>query len=61
MPEVVVYMVEGRAGEVKKALMKEITDVVVRNCNVPSEMVVVQIVESPRDSKARGGIPFSER
>jgi 4-oxalocrotonate tautomerase len=61
MPEVVVYLIEGRASEVKKTLMKEITDVVVRNCNVAPEAVVVQIVESARDNKSRGGIPFSER
>lgn len=61
MPEIVVYAVEGRSKEVKKALMKEITEAVVRNFGVPAENVVVQIVESPKDSKARGGVPFSER
>ena len=61
MPEVVIYLVEGRGKDMKKALMKEITEAVVRNCSVPAEMVVVQIVESARDNKSRGGIPFSER
>lgn len=61
MPEIVVYAVEGRTPEVKKALMREITDAVVRNFGVPAENVVVQIVESGRDSKSRGGIPFAER
>lgn len=61
MPEIVVYLVEGRAKEAKKALMKDITDAVVKNFGVNPEMVVVQIVESPKDSKSRGGIPFSER
>jgi len=60
MPEIIVYAVEGRPPEAKKALMKEITDAVVRNLGVPPERVVVQIVESARDSKARGGVPFSE-
>jgi 4-oxalocrotonate tautomerase len=40
--------------------MRDITDAVVRNFNVPPERVVVQIVESSPDSKSRGGIPFSE-
>jgi 4-oxalocrotonate tautomerase len=61
MPEIIVYAVEGRSTETKKALMKEITEAVVRNFGVPAERVVVQIVESRRDSKARGGIPFSEQ
>jgi len=41
--------------------MKEITDAVVKNFGVDPEMVVVQIVESSREDKSRGGIPFSER
>ena len=60
MPEIVVYLVEGRSKEAKKALMKDITDAVVRNFSIPAERVVVQIVESSRDDKSRGGVPFSE-
>ena len=61
MPEIIVYAVEGRTAEQKKSLMKDITDVVVRNFEVPAEAVVVQIVESKKDSKAKGGVPFTER
>jgi 4-oxalocrotonate tautomerase len=60
MPEVIVYAVEGRTPEVKKALMRDITEAVVKNFAVPAERVVVQIVESGKDSKSRGGVPFSE-
>ena len=60
MPEILVHVVEGRSPEAKKALMKDITDAVVKHFNVPPERVVVQIVESARDSKSRGGVPFSE-
>ena len=60
MPEILVHIVEGRSPEAKEAVMKDITDAVVKHFNVPAERVVVQIVESPRDSKSRGGIPFSE-
>jgi len=60
MPEILVHIVEGRTPEAKKALMKDITDAVVKHFEVPPERVVVQIVESRRDSKSRGGIPFSE-
>jgi 4-oxalocrotonate tautomerase len=61
MPEIVVYAVEGRSKDVKRALVKDITDAVVKNFDVPAENVVVQIVESSADSKARGGKLFSER
>ncbi len=60
MPEILVHIVEGRTVEAKKALMRDITSAVVKNFNVPAERVVVQIVESPRDSKSRGGVPFDE-
>ncbi|MBL8591346.1 MAG: tautomerase family protein, partial [Devosia sp.] len=49
-----------RSKESKKALMRDITEAVVKNFNVPAERVVVQIVESPKDSKSRGGVPFDE-
>jgi 4-oxalocrotonate tautomerase len=60
MPEVLVHIVEGRSPAAKKALMKDITDAVVKHFSVPPERVVVQIVESKKDSKSRGGVPFSE-
>ena len=60
MPEILVHVVEGRSADAKKALMKDITDAVVKHFAVAPERVVVQIVESPRDSKSRGGVPFSE-
>ena len=61
MPEIIVYLAEGRAREAKQALMKDITDAVVKNFGVNPEAVVVQIVESSKDNKSKGGIPFSER
>ncbi len=60
MPEIIVYAVEGRSAEAKKALMRDITEAVVKNFGVPPERVVVQIVESRKDSKSRGGVPFAE-
>jgi 4-oxalocrotonate tautomerase len=60
MPEIVVYLAEGRTQEAKRGLMQDITAAVVKNFGVPAERVVVQLVESPKDPKSRGGIPFSE-
>jgi len=61
MPEIIVYAVEGRSPEQKKALMKDITEAVVRNFGTTADNVTVQIVEAKRTDKAKGGIPFSER
>jgi 4-oxalocrotonate tautomerase len=61
MPEIYVYAVEGRSIDQKRALVKDITDAVVRNFNVGAEAVMVQIMESPRTSKAKGGFLFSDR
>lgn len=61
MPEVVVYAAEGRSIDQKRALVKDITDAVVRNFGAPIDAVVVQIVEAPLYNKGKGGILFSDR
>jgi 4-oxalocrotonate tautomerase len=61
MPEVYVHAVEGRTPQQKKALMKDITDAVVKHFGTPAEAVVVTIVESAKINKAKAGVPFSER
>jgi 4-oxalocrotonate tautomerase len=61
MPEIVIHLVEGRAPEKKRQLMKDITDAVVRNFGVDPEAVVVQIVESSKTDKMKGGKLFTER
>ncbi len=61
MPEVIVYLAEGRTPEQKKSLMKDITAAVMKNANVPAEAVTVSIMETPKANKAKGGVPFSER
>lgn len=60
MPEVYIYVAEGRSVEQKRKVARQMTDILVENFKVPPEVVVVQFVEAPRDSKARGGILFSE-
>jgi len=60
LPEILVHIVEGRSVGTKKALMRDITAAVVKNFDVPAERVVVQIVESARPDKMRGGVPFDE-
>ena len=61
MPEVYVHAVKGRSLDQKKALVKDITDAVVRNFNVPVDAVTIEIVETEPSLKAKGGVLFSER
>ncbi len=60
MPEVVIYLAEGRTLDQKRGLMKEVTDAVVKNCNVDPGVVTVSIMETPKQNKAKGGVLFSE-
>ena len=61
MPEVIVYAMEGRTLDQKRALVRDITDAVVKNFGAPIDAVTVQLVECPPSSKAKGGVLFSER
>jgi 4-oxalocrotonate tautomerase len=60
MPEVVVYMLEGRTLEQKRGLVKDITAAVVKNAAVLPETVSVSLVEMPKHAKGKGGVLFSE-
>jgi 4-oxalocrotonate tautomerase len=61
MPEIYVYAAAGRSTDQKRSVAREITESIVRHFAVPAEFVVVQFVEAARDSKARGGVLFSEQ
>jgi len=61
MPEVHVHAVECRSPEQKKALMKDITDAVVKYFKAPADAVVVTILESLKVDKAKAGVPFTKR
>jgi len=61
MPEVYVHVVKGRTFEQKKALVQDITAAVVKHMNAPADAVVISIIESEADSKAKGGVMFNER
>ena len=61
MPEVYVHALEGRTKKQKRALIRDITEAVVKNFGVPIDAVLVEIIENSRDNKAKGGVLFSER
>ena len=60
MPEVVVYLLEGRTLEQKRGLIKEITAAVVKNAGAQPDAVTVSLVETPKTAKGKGGVLFSE-
>jgi 4-oxalocrotonate tautomerase len=60
MPEVVVYILEGRSLEQKRGLVKDITQAVVKNAGTSAEHVTVSLVETAKTSKGKGGVLFSE-
>ncbi|HEY4139851.1 MAG TPA: tautomerase family protein [Pseudolabrys sp.] len=61
MPEITINLAAGRTDEVKKALMYDITQAVMKNCDVPADAVVVQINECALNNKMKGGQTFVER
>jgi 4-oxalocrotonate tautomerase len=60
MPEVIVYMVEGRSMDQKRGLVKDITSAVMNHTGAPAEAVTISLVETPKTAKAKGGVLFSE-
>jgi 4-oxalocrotonate tautomerase len=61
MPEVHVFMAEGRTDEQKKNMMLGITKALVDNLGVSADVVTVQIVESRLTDKMKGAKTFAER
>jgi 4-oxalocrotonate tautomerase len=61
MPEVIIELAQGRSLDQKRALVKDITDAIVRHCDAPADAVTIIIHENPRTDKAKGGVLFSER
>ena len=60
MPEVVVYIVEGRSLDQKRGLVQDITQAVMKNTGAPADAVTISLIETPKASKAKSGVLFSE-
>jgi len=61
MPEVYIYALAGRTLDQKRKLVKEVTEAVARNFDVAEEAVLIQLLESSREAKAKGGVLLSDR
>jgi 4-oxalocrotonate tautomerase len=61
MPEITISMAAGRTEQQKTAMMRDITEALVKNLGVDAENVVIQINEAPLTHKMKGGKTFVER
>ena len=61
MPDIVVYMKEGRTVDQKRKLVRSLTDAVVNSLGVREDMVEVVIVDQPGHNFARGGTLLSDK
>lgn len=61
MPEIIVHALNGPSVEQKRALIRDLTDAVVRNYNVDADSVTINIVEFVRENKARGGVLLTDK
>jgi len=55
MPLVIIEADEGRTVEQKRGLVKDITDAVCKNYNVPPEAVSILMHEGKKENRARAG------
>jgi len=61
MPLVTIKAVVGRTVEQKRALVRDVTDAVVRNFKVEPEAVIIDIVDYSQDNLAKAGKLFVDR
>jgi len=61
MPLVTVKALEGRTIEQKRALVKDITEAVVKNFKTDPSTVTIDIVEYSKDNFAKAGQLFIDR
>jgi 4-oxalocrotonate tautomerase len=60
MPELIVYLLEGRSLEDKRSLVKDLTAAIVKNLGAPPEAVTISLVETAKTAKGKGGVLFSD-
>ena len=56
MPEIIVYAMEGRTVEQKRALVKELTDGFVKTCGSTPEQVIFVINDVAKSDWATAGV-----
>lgn len=61
MPLIRLEIFEGRPEEMKKELIKRVSEVTADVLKIPAEHVQCILTEVPRKHWARGGVPYSEK
>jgi 4-oxalocrotonate tautomerase len=61
MPSVTIKVLEGKTVTQKRALVKDITDAVVKHFEVPASAVTIDIVDLKKENLAIGGTLFADR
>ena len=61
MPEIFVYLFEGRSLDQKRALVQSLTDSTAQSLGVAPDAVTVQLIENPTSLRARGGLLYCDR
>jgi 4-oxalocrotonate tautomerase len=60
MPELILYMYEGRSLEQKRDLVRSVTEAVCTSLSVPPDAVTIQLIEGPKQNRARAGRLFGD-
>jgi len=60
MPIVKISLFAGRPKELKKKIAKEITEVLVKNLQIPEEAVIIIFEDVEKHNFAQGGSTFDE-
>lgn len=60
MPEIFVYLFEGRSLDQKRELVRALTAGAASSLDVPPHTVTVQLLENPRTMRSRGGVLFCD-
>lgn len=60
MPIVTIHMLEGRDAEIKKRLIRDVTETVVQTLEVPRESVRIMLNEMPEHHYGVAGLPVKE-
>ena len=60
MPMITIKAIQGRTIEQKRALIKDITDAVVKHFNVKPEQITIDILEYSRENLAKSGKLFTD-
>ena len=61
MPRITIKALEGRTVEQKRGLIKDVTEAVVKNFDVPSAAVAIDIIEYTKENMAAGGKLFLDK